>query len=99
MKEESNLHNKAERLKKSKSPASKTGNDHGDRLPPGQMLTEKFPILHEGEVPEYDLSTWDLKVFGEVEEEKVFSLAELQAMPQVNTVSDIHCVTRWSKFD
>lgn len=44
------------------------------------MLTEKFPILHEGEVPEYDLSTWDLKVFGEVEEEKVFSLAELQAM-------------------
>ncbi|MBY0215798.1 sulfite oxidase-like oxidoreductase [Paenibacillus illinoisensis] len=93
------MHNKAERLKKTKTPAPKAGAEHGDRLPPGQMLTEKFPILHEGEVPEYDLSTWDLKVFGEVEEEKVFSFAELQAMPQVNTVSDIHCVTRWSKFD
>ena len=86
------MHNKAERLKKTKTPPPKAGADYGDRLPPGQVLTEKFPILHEGEVPEYDLSTWDLKVFGEVEEEKVFSLAELQAMPQVNMVSDIHCV-------
>ncbi|MCZ4151661.1 sulfite oxidase-like oxidoreductase, partial [Escherichia coli] len=82
------MHNKAERLKKTKAPASKAGSVYGDRLPPGQVLTEKFPILHEGEVPEYDLSTWDLKVFGEVWEERVFSFAELQAMPQVNTVSD-----------
>ena len=70
------MHNKAERLKKTKTPPPKAGADYGDRLPPGQVLTEKFPILHEGEVPEYDLSTWDLKGFGEVEEEKVFSLTQ-----------------------
>ncbi|TCZ76674.1 sulfite oxidase-like oxidoreductase [Paenibacillus albiflavus] len=69
------------------------------RLPPGQILRERFPILHEGEVPEYDMSTWRLKLVGLVEQEIAFTYEELLAMPQTKMVCDIHCVTRWSKFD
>ncbi|MCM3784652.1 sulfite oxidase-like oxidoreductase [Neobacillus mesonae] len=93
------MHNKAERLKGTKAPKVNIDDSMKHRLPPGQVLTEKFPILHEGEVPEYDMSTWDLRVFGEVEEEVTFSYDQLLSMPMTNTVSDIHCVTRWSKFD
>jgi len=70
------------------------------RLPPGQYLTEKWPVLHAGSVPEYpDLSTWDSRVFGSVENEIVLSYEELQALPQTEITTDIHCVTRWSRFD
>src|SRR5919201_1663928 len=54
------------------------------RLPPGQYLTEKWPVLHSGSVPKVDLATWDFRVFGDVEHELTL---------------DIHCVTRWSRFD
>ncbi|WP_181347589.1 sulfite oxidase-like oxidoreductase [Thalassobacillus sp. CUG 92003] len=89
--------NKADRLKKSKTPPK--DERYGDRLPPGQVLTEKFPILHVGDVPAYQLDEWDLRVFGEVEEEQVFSFPNLMNMVQSSIVCDIHCVTRWSKFD
>jgi DMSO/TMAO reductase YedYZ molybdopterin-dependent catalytic subunit len=70
------------------------------RLPPGQYLTEKWPVLHAGSVPKYpDLSTWDFRVFGSVEYEIVLSYEELQALPHTEITSDIHCVTRWSRFD
>ncbi len=70
------------------------------RLPPGQYLTEKWPVLHAGEVPAYgDLSTWTFRVFGEVEEELELSWQELNALPRTENVQDIHCVTRWSRFD
>ena len=70
------------------------------RLPPGQYLTEKWPVLHAGSVPEYpDLSTWDFRVFGSIENEIVLSYEELQALPQTEITTDIHCVTRWSRFD
>jgi DMSO/TMAO reductase YedYZ molybdopterin-dependent catalytic subunit len=69
------------------------------RLPPGQYLTEKWPVLHAGTVPKTDLSTWDFKVFGEVEEPLTLSYDELQALPQTEITIDIHCVTRWSRFD
>ena len=70
------------------------------RLPPGQSLTQKFPVLHYGPTPRYpDLSQWDLRVFGLVEEEKVFSFQDLLDMPRTQVTVDIHCVTRWSKFD
>ncbi|SHN35697.1 sulfite oxidase-like oxidoreductase [Gracilibacillus kekensis] len=88
---------KADRLKKAKVPPR--NEKYGDRLPPGQTLTKKFPILHEGEVPEYDLDKWSLKVFGEVEQEVVFNYEDLMSLPQTTIVRDIHCVTRWSKFD
>ncbi|MNN07355.1 Sulfoxide reductase catalytic subunit YedY precursor [compost metagenome] len=94
------MHDKADRLKAAKVPDQQhTESSKRHRLPPGQTLTEKFPILHEGPVPAYELNSWTLRVFGEVEEERIFTLDELKAMPQSGSVSDIHCVTRWSKFD
>jgi DMSO/TMAO reductase YedYZ molybdopterin-dependent catalytic subunit len=69
------------------------------RLPPGQYLTEKWPVLHAGTVPAVDLATWDFRVFGEVEEPLTLSYDELQALPQSEITVDIHCVTRWSRFD
>src|SRR6266536_2129279 len=69
------------------------------RLPPGQYLTEKWPVLHAGTVPQTDLSTWDFKVFGEVEEPVTLSYDQLRALPQTEITTDIHCVTRWSRFD
>ncbi|CAM3918284.1 sulfite oxidase-like oxidoreductase [Cohnella lubricantis] len=88
---------KAERIKRSKAPAS--SGEWGDRLPPGQTLTEKFPILHEGDIPRYDMDAWDFRVFGEVEEARTFSYNDLLALPRTRVETDIHCVTRWSKFD
>jgi DMSO/TMAO reductase YedYZ molybdopterin-dependent catalytic subunit len=69
------------------------------RLPPGQYLTEKWPVLHAGSVPQTDLATWDFRVFGEAERELVLSYDELLALPQTTITTDIHCVTRWSRFD
>jgi DMSO/TMAO reductase YedYZ molybdopterin-dependent catalytic subunit len=69
------------------------------RLPPGQSLTQKFPVLHNGSVPNYNLKTWTFRVFGLVEEEKSWTWEEFSALPRRKVMMDIHCVTRWSKFD
>jgi DMSO/TMAO reductase YedYZ molybdopterin-dependent catalytic subunit len=70
------------------------------RLPPGQHLTEKWPVLHAGSVARYrDLSTWTLRVFGEVENELELTWEQLAELPRTSNVQDIHCVTRWSRFD
>jgi DMSO/TMAO reductase YedYZ molybdopterin-dependent catalytic subunit len=69
------------------------------RLPPGQYLTEKWPVLHAGTIPATDLATWDFRVFGEVEEPVTLSWEELTALPAREVTVDIHCVTRWSRFD
>jgi len=69
------------------------------RLPPGQYPTEKWPVLHAGTVPSTDLATWDFRVFGEVEEPITLGYDELQGLPQTEITIDIHCVTRWSRFD
>jgi DMSO/TMAO reductase YedYZ molybdopterin-dependent catalytic subunit len=69
------------------------------RLPPGQYLTEKWPVLHAGEVPDVDVATWELRVFGEVENPITLDYEALQALPQTEVTTDIHCVTRWSRFD
>ena len=70
-----------------------------DRLPPGQYLTEKWPVLHAGTVPDTDLATWDFRVFGEVESLLRLSWDEFTALPTREITTDIHCVTRWSRFD
>lgn len=70
-----------------------------NRLPPGQSLTQKFPVLHYGPTPKSDLKDWDFKIFGLVEEEKVWSWEEFNRLPRQKVTMDIHCVTRWSKFD
>jgi DMSO/TMAO reductase YedYZ molybdopterin-dependent catalytic subunit len=69
------------------------------RLPPGQYLTEKWPVLHAGDVPDVDLDTWDFHVSGEVEDPIRLSWEELNELPTVEVTQDIHCVTRWSRFD
>jgi DMSO/TMAO reductase YedYZ molybdopterin-dependent catalytic subunit len=69
------------------------------RLPPGQYLTEKWPVLHAGSIPETDLSTWTFRVFGEVERPLELTWEQFTALPRHTTTQDIHCVTRWSRFD
>ena len=70
------------------------------RLPPGQYLTEKWPVLHAGSAAQYrDLSTWTLRIFGDVENEIELSWEQVGELPRTSNVQDIHCVTRWSKFD
>jgi DMSO/TMAO reductase YedYZ molybdopterin-dependent catalytic subunit len=69
------------------------------RLPPGQYYTEKWPVLHAGEVPDVDLATWTLEITGEVEEPLTLGYDDLKALPAREVTTDIHCVTRWSRFD
>lgn len=70
------------------------------RLPAGQYATERFPVLHEGRVPAYgDLAGWTLRVFGQVERELTLSWPEILELPTTELTVDIHCVTKWSKFD
>ncbi|MEM7031213.1 MAG: molybdopterin-dependent oxidoreductase [Chloroflexota bacterium] len=70
-----------------------------NRLPPGQSLTLKFPVLHVGSTPQTNLETWTFKIFGEVEEEKIWTWEEFNQLPKTKVTLDLHCVTRWSKFD
>lgn len=69
------------------------------RLPPGQYLTEKWPVLHAGEVPDVDLAAYRLEITGEIEEPLSLTYDELRALPATSVTTDIHCVTRWSRFD
>jgi DMSO/TMAO reductase YedYZ molybdopterin-dependent catalytic subunit len=72
-----------------------------ERVPPGQYVTEKFPVLHYGSVPTYKKleEAWDLRVWGEIEEPKQFSFNDFRNLPTTTLQTDIHCVTRWSKLD
>jgi DMSO/TMAO reductase YedYZ molybdopterin-dependent catalytic subunit len=84
---------------KAEAKVREAGYDPG-RLPPGQYLTEKWPVLQAGAVAQYpDLSTWTLRVFGEVENEIELTWNQFNELPRTSNVQDIHCVTRWSKFD
>lgn len=69
------------------------------RLPPGQSLTLKWPVLHYGSVPRFDPAKWDFRIWGLVERPLRFSWAEFGRLARVHTRSDFHCVTRWSRFD
>lgn len=69
------------------------------RLPPGQSLTVKFPVLHYGGVPAFNPETWRFRIWGEVEEEISWTWEEFKGLPQTEVTLDIHCVTKWSKFD
>jgi DMSO/TMAO reductase YedYZ molybdopterin-dependent catalytic subunit len=69
------------------------------RLPPGQSLTNKFPVLHYGPIPQVNLFSWDFRIWGAVEKPLRLSWEEFSALPQTELRMDIHCVTRWSKLD
>jgi len=69
------------------------------RLPPGQSLTLKWPVLHYGSVPHFEESRWDFKISGEVAAPAKLSWTEFLALPRSEVTSDFHCVTRWSRLD
>ena len=74
-------------------------NPEDRRLPPGQIITRKWPVLHFGTVPTVDPAAWRFEVQGAVEQPLTLTWEELQALPRQQTVCDIHCVTRWSRYD
>lgn len=69
------------------------------RVPPGQVLTEKWPVLTYGPTPPFDPATWTFRCFGQVEREVTWTWHELLELPRVRFTSDIHCVTTWSRLD
>ncbi|HEY6351835.1 MAG TPA: sulfite oxidase-like oxidoreductase [Candidatus Angelobacter sp.] len=69
------------------------------RLPPGQSLTLKWPVLHYGSVPHFDPSKWEFRIWGLVEQPARFTWEEFERLPRMHSQSDFHCVTRWSRFD
>ncbi len=92
--------NPLKRVERLKRVRNVPGPGRSDRVPPGQFVTEKFPVLHYGATPIYSsLDDWDLRVFGLVEEPLRFTWDELMKLPQKTQTVDIHCVTRWSKLD
>jgi DMSO/TMAO reductase YedYZ molybdopterin-dependent catalytic subunit len=70
-----------------------------DRLPRGQVLTQNWPVLTFGDTPEVDLRTWTFRCFGLVEEPVSWTWQEFLELPRVEVTSDVHCVTRWSRYD
>jgi DMSO/TMAO reductase YedYZ molybdopterin-dependent catalytic subunit len=92
--------NPLKRVERLKRVTNIPGPSADDRVPPGQFLTEKFPVLHYGSVPIYqNLDKWDFRVFGLVEEPLRFTWNDLMKLPTMTQTVDIHCVTRWSKLD
>ena len=80
--------------KKSELPAEKAA-----RVPPGQYLTEKWPVLHYGSIPRFDPARWDFRVFGKVLNEFRLSWVDFQKLDKAAVTADMHCVTTWSRLD
>ncbi len=68
-------------------------------LPPGQRLTTDFPVLHLGPIPKFDPKTWDFRVEGDIGDPLRFTWDQLMQLTHVESISDFHCVTTWSRFD
>lgn len=73
--------------------------DESGRVPPGQYLTDDFPVLSAGPTPHTPLEEWDFSIEGEVAEPKRWTWEEFRAFPSETVTKDIHCVTKWSKLD
>ncbi len=72
---------------------------YGERVPPGQFVTNKFPVLTYGPTPKIDLESWRLRIFGEVEDEVELTWDQFTSLPWSHIESDFHCVTQWSALD
>jgi len=70
-----------------------------DRVPPGQEVTEKWPVLHDGKISNIDTSRWTFTISGMVQKERNISYQDFLSLPRVKVFSDIHCVTGWSKLN
>ncbi len=73
--------------------------DGKPKIPPGQYVTEKFPVLTYGPTPGIKTVEWQFRLFGLVEAEKTLDWAAFMALPQTEVEADFHCVTTWSKLD
>jgi DMSO/TMAO reductase YedYZ molybdopterin-dependent catalytic subunit len=73
--------------------------ENNNRLPPGQSLARKFPVLHYGPVPKTDLAAWDFRLWGDVKTPQTLNWEQFSTLPRTRLVMDIHCVTRWSLMD
>jgi DMSO/TMAO reductase YedYZ molybdopterin-dependent catalytic subunit len=71
----------------------------GDRLPPGQRKTDRFPVLSKSGTPSWDRETWRFEVWGAVDETLELTFEEFTDLPSETQIQDFHCVTGWSKFD
>ncbi|MBA3451410.1 MAG: molybdopterin-dependent oxidoreductase [Chloroflexia bacterium] len=69
------------------------------RVPPGQIIATRWPVLHQGEIPPFDPDAWRFHVWGLVAQPSVWTWEEFQFLPVRSTVGDLHCVTRWSNLD
>ncbi len=74
-------------------------NSGDQRLPPGQIVTRKWPVLHYGRVPTIAPADWTLRIWGAVEAPVEVGWDDLHRLPRQDTLCDIHCVTRWSRYD
>src|SRR5947207_264559 len=70
-----------------------------ERIPPHQVLTRKWPVLHAGSTPSFNRAAWTFHIFGLVEKPWQCTYDEFLALPRVQVQADMHCVTRWSKLD
>jgi DMSO/TMAO reductase YedYZ molybdopterin-dependent catalytic subunit len=73
--------------------------EYGERLPPGQYTVKGFPVLSAGPTPRTPLEEWTFTITGAVDSERTWTWDELRALPSETITKDIHCVTKWSKFD
>ena len=73
--------------------------DQGDRVPPGQFLSNKFPVLTSGSTPKVNMATWTMRVFGLVQQEVELSWKQFTALDWTTVTADFHCVTQWSSLD
>ena len=69
------------------------------KLPVGQHVVPNWPVLDLGDVPEVSRSAWQLEITGDVHNPMTLTWEDFMALPQVDDVSDFHCVTTWSRFD
>ena len=72
---------------------------YGDKVPPGQFVTKKFPVLTYGPTPKIDLPTWNLRIFGLVEQVLELDWEQFKGLPWRTVGADFHCVTQWSALD
>ena len=84
---------------KKSSPATEKRSDAKDRLPPGQYLTKKWPVLSYERTPGGLPTDWKLKVSGEVANPFELTWEEFLALPHTILTTDFHCVTTWSRYD
>jgi DMSO/TMAO reductase YedYZ molybdopterin-dependent catalytic subunit len=78
---------------------AKSAEQYAERLPPGQYMVRDFPVLHVGDVPPFDPNTWRFRIFGEVDRPQEYTWEQFMRLPTLTVTADIHCVTRWTKFD